>query len=94
MPKVVGRLAGLLLTLCGLRGLGAETLEDALRAAGVPTGRFAASELSRTITSYAISKEEPFLLALQPLFGVTTIAELVSGKPDAAFGPASRRRPN
>jgi hypothetical protein len=63
MPKVVGRLAGLLLSLCGLCGLGAETLEDALRAAGVPTGRFAALELSQKIASYAISKDEPFLLA-------------------------------
>ena len=31
---------------------------------------------------------------LQPLFGVTSIAELVSEKPDAAFGPANRGRPN
>jgi hypothetical protein len=53
----------LLLVFCGLRCLSAETLEDVLRTASVPTQRFAASELSAKITSFANSNEDPFLLA-------------------------------
>jgi hypothetical protein len=44
-------------------GAAAESLESALRAANVPVGSFAASELSKQITSYAASKGGPFLFA-------------------------------
>ncbi len=43
--------------------LSGETLEDTLQAAQVPTQRFLASELRGKITSYAVLKGEPFLLA-------------------------------
>src|SRR5579862_3044205 len=53
----------LLLVFCGLGCLSAETLQDVLQKANVPTQRFAASELSAKITSYANSDDDPFLLA-------------------------------
>ncbi len=53
----------LLLFACGLGCLRAETLQDVLQNANVPTQRFAASELSAKITSYANSDDDPFLLA-------------------------------
>lgn len=61
--KTVFGVRGFLLLACGLGSLAAETLGDTLRAANVPTRQFAASELGVKITSYAISKDDPFLLA-------------------------------
>ena len=40
-----------------------ETLRDKLEAASVPVAKFAAGELSRKITSYAVSNGDPFLIA-------------------------------
>jgi hypothetical protein len=64
MPRsIVSGVTGFLLFACGLGSLAAETLGDALRAANVPTRQFAAPELSGPITSYAVSNDDPFLLA-------------------------------
>ena len=64
MPrKLVSGVTGLLLFAGGLGSLAAETLGDVLRAANVPMRQFTAPELSGAITSYAISKDDPFLLA-------------------------------
>ena len=63
MARVVSWVTVLLLFTWGIPRLAAETLEDALRAAKVPTQRFPAPELGGKITSYAISKNDPFLLA-------------------------------
>ncbi len=63
----VSRLLFFLSLACGVGDFAgktiAETLEDALRAANVPTGLFQATELGAKITSYAVSKGDPFLLA-------------------------------
>ncbi|MBZ5595901.1 MAG: hypothetical protein LAP39_26975 [Acidobacteriia bacterium] len=60
---MVSGAAGFLFFTYALGSLAAETLQDTLQAANVPTQAFAASELSRKITSYAISNDDPFLLA-------------------------------
>lgn len=57
MPRVL-----VLLLLCGIATLAAETLGDALRAAKVPTEQFPASDLGGKITSSAVSTDDPFLL--------------------------------
>ena len=61
------RLLFFLSLACGVGGYAeksvAETLEDALREADVPAGLFQATELGVKITSYAVSKGDPFLLA-------------------------------
>src|SRR4051812_20840508 len=59
---VILGIAGVLL-LCGKTGAEAETLQDALRDANVPARQFPTAELERKITSYAISNNDPFLLA-------------------------------
>jgi len=53
-------LAGFLLDI---GSCGADTLQDALRAASMPTQSFPAAELAGKITSYAVSNGDPFLLA-------------------------------
>jgi len=53
---------GVLAFTCGM-SLAAATLRDTLLSANVPTGQFPASELAAKITSYAISSDDPFLLA-------------------------------
>jgi hypothetical protein len=52
-----------LLLACRIASFAAETLQDTLRATRVPTELFPESELGGKITSYAISSENPFLLA-------------------------------
>jgi len=54
--------AAVLLLLSGI-GCVAETLQDTLQSANVPTSQFSAQELAQKITSYAISRGDPFLLA-------------------------------
>src|ERR1035438_903174 len=61
--EIVSGAMGFLFFACGPGSLAAETLGDTLRAANVPTQQFTASELGGKITSYAISKDDPFLLA-------------------------------
>ena len=61
--KTVSGVTGLLFLACGLGSLAAETLGDALRVANVPARQFTASELAVEITSYAVSKDDPFLIA-------------------------------
>jgi hypothetical protein len=61
--EIVSGVMGFLFFACGLGSLNAETLGDALRAANVPTQQFTASESAGKITSYAISKDDPFLIA-------------------------------
>ncbi len=60
MTRAAACVASLLLPACLLA---AETLDQALLEAKVPTRQFAPQELSRKITSYAVSKGDPFLLA-------------------------------
>jgi hypothetical protein len=60
---IVSGVMGFLFFACGLGSVAAETLGDTLRAANVPTQQFTASELGGKITSYDISKDDPFLLA-------------------------------
>jgi hypothetical protein len=52
-----------LFLFCGLGSVPAETLQDVLRDANVPTRQFPAPELAAKITSYASSNDDPFLLA-------------------------------
>jgi hypothetical protein len=61
--KIVSGVTGFLLFTCGIVSFAAETLQDTLRTANVPSRQFPAPELSRKITSYAISPDDPFLLA-------------------------------
>lgn len=61
--KFAAWLAVLLPLTCGLETLAAETLQDALTAAKVPTAQFSASELSEEIWSDGIPKGDPILLA-------------------------------
>lgn len=63
MSRIVSYVVFFLLFTGGIAILAAETLEDTLRTAKVPTQQFPASELGRKITSYAISDDDPFLLA-------------------------------
>ncbi len=63
MSRMVSCAAIFLGLCCGAARVAAETLEDALRAAMVPTEPFAAAERGGKITSYAVSKDNPFLLA-------------------------------
>lgn len=56
---VTGFALFLLLTSCA----SAETLQGVLKSANVPTGRVSESERAAKITSYAISRDNPFLLA-------------------------------
>jgi hypothetical protein len=56
-------IAVVLVLTCGTTNLAAETLADVLRASNVPAQQFQASELTQRITSYAVSKDAPFLLA-------------------------------
>ncbi|MEO8661025.1 MAG: hypothetical protein ABI693_21325 [Bryobacteraceae bacterium] len=53
----------LLIFTCGTTALSAETLDDVLRASKVPVQQFSTSDLTGKITSYAVSKDGPFLLA-------------------------------
>ncbi|MEO8126595.1 MAG: hypothetical protein ABJF23_02670 [Bryobacteraceae bacterium] len=53
----------ILLFACALVGFAEETLRDTLQAANIPAEQFSPSELPEHITSYAISKGDPFLLA-------------------------------
>lgn len=53
----------LLLFTRGITSLPAETLEDVLRAANLPVRQFSTSDLGAKITSYAISRGDPFLFA-------------------------------
>lgn len=52
-----------LLIIAGIGNATAETLRDVLQAARVPTQDFSASALDEKITSFAVSTDEPFLLA-------------------------------
>jgi hypothetical protein len=61
--KIVSGVTGFLLFTGGIVSFAAETLQDTLRAANVPLQQFPAAELSAKITSYAISSDDPFLLA-------------------------------
>ena len=64
MPaKIFTAAVGTLLLLCGFRALAAETLGETLGAANVPTREFSGPELRQNITSYAIARGDPFLLA-------------------------------
>jgi hypothetical protein len=49
--------------LLSIRAVTAESLRFRMEAAGVPAARFTAAELSREITSYAVSEDDPFLIA-------------------------------
>jgi hypothetical protein len=60
--KIVWGLAGFLLCTGGVIRSTAETLQDTLRDANVPTRQFPAPDLGAKITSYAISNDEPFLI--------------------------------
>ena len=61
--NIVSAVAFSLLFTCGITSFAAETLQDTLRATKIPTELFPESELGGKITSYAISSENPFLLA-------------------------------
>ena len=61
--KIVPSATFFLLFTCGLTSFAAETLQDTLRTAKIPTQQFPASELDGKLTSYAISNDDPFLLA-------------------------------
>jgi hypothetical protein len=71
LKNIVSGVTCLLFFACGIPSFAAETLQDALigactlcaRATRVPTELFSESELAGPITSYAISSENPFLLA-------------------------------
>jgi hypothetical protein len=60
---------GFLVFTCGIGISAVETLRETLRAANVPTQKFAALELDEKITSYAISRDDPFLLAYHRVDG-------------------------
>jgi hypothetical protein len=62
-PKILPATLGVLLCLSGFLACAAESLESTLRAANVPTQKFAEPELHQAVTSYAVSQGDPFLLA-------------------------------
>jgi hypothetical protein len=62
-PKILPTATWVILFLGGVHAIAAESLGETLRAANVPVQGFSEPELSRKITSYAISTGDPFLLA-------------------------------
>lgn len=61
--KIASAAIGSFVLLLVLPHIAAESLQDVLQTAGVPTRTFTSQELREGITSYAISRGNPFLLA-------------------------------